>query len=111
MKKSKINLDEIDFKEIAIRLEASHRGGGIEISLDTLGYEGVKMTAYQNYLGGGMLGSIGNCCNLRDWKNDETLVKIADKLARYFHSLTNHEDDEWESATFEENQKRPSSGY
>ena len=45
-----------------IRLDASRRGGGIEIdATDFLGYGGryeLRMTAYQNYLGGGMLGSV-----------------------------------------------------
>ena len=104
----------IDFKNRTLRLKVSYRGGGIEISLDGLKrnkYRGEKMTAYQNYLGGGMLGSIGNDCTIPTWQRDEYLVKLADQLARYFHSLTNHEDDEWESATFEENQRRPRSAY
>ena len=33
-----------------IREKLSSRGGGIEITLDNFGYEGEKMTAYQNYL-------------------------------------------------------------
>ncbi|MCP3699494.1 MAG: hypothetical protein GY920_13220, partial [Aliivibrio sp.] len=45
-----------------LRESISPRGGGVEISLDNFGYPGEKMTAYQNYLGGGMLGSIGNDC-------------------------------------------------
>lgn len=102
---------EIDFEAITLRLQASHRGGGIEIDLSTLGYEGEKMTAYQNYLGGGLLGSIGNDCTLKTWKNDEKLVYIADQLARYFHSITNPEDDEWSQTSFERLQLRPKSGY
>jgi translation initiation factor IF-3 len=39
------------------------------------------------------------------------LDKIGEELMRHFHDLTNHEDDEWESATFEENQRRPTSSY
>ena len=100
-------------KDATLRLEASHRGGGIEISLDSFGkkYKGGKMTAYQNYLGGGMLGSINNDCTKKDWKSDDKLVEIAEQLARYFHNITNHEDDEWESTSFENNQKRPASAY
>lgn len=41
---------EINFEEITLRLDASSRGGGIEISLESLGYPGEKMSAYQNYL-------------------------------------------------------------
>ena len=104
-------IDAIDFEPITLRLQASHRGGGIEIDLSSLGYPGEKMTAYQNYLGGGMLGSINNDSTIREFRDDPKLVEIADQLARYFHNITNHEDDEWESASFEENQKRPSSAY
>ena len=98
-------------EEITLRCEASYRGGGIEISIDHLGYKGHKMTAYQNYLGGGMLGSIGNDCTVPNWRDKPKLVKMALRLAKHFHKLTNHEDDEWEDTTFEENQRRPNSAY
>jgi hypothetical protein len=101
----------IDFEAITLRQELSYRGGGIEISLDSLGYEGERMTAYQNYLGGGMLGRICNDCSIREWRKDIRLVEIAEQLARYMHSLTNHEDDEWESETFEQNQSKSERAY
>lgn len=110
-KKKKNAIIPIDFQPITLRLKASHRGGGIEIDLSFFGYEGEKMTAYQNYLGGGMLGRINNDCTIRNWQEDEKLEAIADQLARYFHEITNHSDDKWESATFEQNQNRPSSAY
>lgn len=100
----------MNYEKITLRQSISSRGGGIEISLDTLGYEGHKMTAYQNYLGGGLLGSIGNDCTKENWRDDSKLTKIALDLAKYFHSLTNP-DTEWEGATFKELQKRPSSAY
>lgn len=93
---------------IVLRKEISSRGGGIEIDLTPFGYEGEKMSAYQNYLGGGMLGRILNSCTI---EMDEKLKEVADALMRYFHELTNHSDDEFESATFEENQRRPASAY
>ena len=102
---------QINFKKITLRQELSSRGGGIEISLDTLGFKGVKMTAYQNYLGGGMLGSIGNDCTIRDWQTDVKLTAIAEKLRVYMHSLTNHEDDEWESMSYLQTQNMPDSAY
>lgn len=100
-------------KKNILRQEISHRGGGIEISLDFLGkkYVGQTMAAYQNYLGGGMLGSIQNDCTIKDWFNYQVLVDLAKVLSRYFHSLTVHDYDEWENCTFEENQERPSSVY
>ena len=97
-------------KNRTIRLETSYRGGGIEIHLDGLKrnkYKGVKMTAYQNYLGGDMMGAIGNSCNLRGWRDDSYLVEIAEELARYYHGLTH---DEWDTS-FEEYQVRPISAY
>ena len=94
-----------------LRQEVSTRGGGIEIDLQEFEYEGGRMTAYQNYLGGGMLGAIQSDCNIRDWRADERLSEISDELMRYFHSLTNHYWDEWEYCTFEQNQLRASSAY
>lgn len=102
-------------EENTLRLEASHRGGGIEIDAsDYLLTPDAKMTAYQNYLGGGMLGAVRFDCNIRDWENTEIaerVTELADHLMQYFHNLTNPEDDEWESATFEQNQSRPESAY
>lgn len=100
-----------------IRQQVSHRGGGVEISLDSFGFVGERMAAYQNYLGGGMLGRIQANDTIRrqtlktSEKNAKKLDAIALELMKYFHGLTNHEDDEWESATFEENQRRPRSAY
>ena len=100
-----------------LRLEASYRGGGIEIDLTNYGFKGEKMAAYQNYLGGGMLGSIqcNNTINAYDKpvtsKQQDRLDNISNNLMRYFHEITNHSDDEWESATFEDNQRRPASAY
>lgn len=100
----------IDFEKITLRSEINSRGGGLEIDLTSLGFKGQKMTAYQNYLGGGLLGRIGNDCTVKEWKDKPKLVEIAENLAKYFHSLTNP-DTEWEGATFENLQKRPISAY
>lgn len=95
-----------------IRQEISHRGGGIEITLDNFGYFGEKMTAYQNYLGGGMLGRIDGDCTIENWRESDELKDIATNLQKYFHSLTVH-DDEWENnwETFEQNQLKPISAF
>ena len=99
-----------------LRQELSSRGGGVEISLKPWGFkEGSKMSAYQNYLGGGMLGAIQSNHNIfrTSFTLEETkkLARIELALKKYFHALTNHSDDEWESATFEENQRRSVSAY
>lgn len=106
----------IDFEQITLRSEISSRGGGIEISLDTLGFKGEKMAAYQNYLGGGLLGKV--CANntIQAYnkpctdKQKAKLDKIAEQLKQYFHSLTNP-DTEWEGQTYEKNQNMPTSAY
>jgi hypothetical protein len=104
-------------EETTLRVNASHRGGGIEIDLTDWGFPDEKMAAYQNYLGGGMLGSIQVNDTIRRQsltttdENAKELDEIGEALMRYFHNLTNHEGDEWEEASFEENQLRPSSGY
>lgn len=100
----------MDFEKITIRAKISSRGGGVEIDLTSEGFEGVKMTAYQNYLGGGMLGKINSDCNKPDWESNGKLVSISDNLKKYFHTLTNP-DGEWESSSFEVNQNRPTSTY
>lgn len=93
-----------------LRQQVSTRGGGVEIDLSPFGYEGEKMTAYQNYLGGGMLGSINNDCTIRDWQGNPELTKIAEHLSMYFHSLTNP-DDEYEGMSYEKRQSLPLSAY
>lgn len=42
------------------------------------------LSAYQNYLGGGMLGSVGNSCTVEDWRMDEKLVRLAERLSEYY---------------------------
>jgi hypothetical protein len=99
-----------------IRCEAGYRGGGIEIDLEPLtGGEDHAMTAYQNYLGGGMLGSICNSYSFDldrlSKRNRVKVERVTEALNRYFHDLTNHEDDEWESTSYERGQLRPQSAY
>ncbi len=107
---------KINFEEITLRLEVSSRGGGIEIDLSRKGFPGQKMSAYQNYLGGGMLGKV--CANdtIRAFqrpcteKQHAKLDKIADELKQYYHGLTNP-DTEWEGQSYELNQKMSVSAY
>ena len=111
-------MKQIDFEPITLRTNITSRGGGIEIDLTTLGFKGERMAAYQNYLGGGMLGKV--CVNdtarqsgkpfLTD-RQTVKLMQIGEQLMRYFHSLTNPDEEEWESVSFEQNQNMPVSGY
>lgn len=106
----------MNFENIILRQEISSRGGGVEIDLTTLGFEGERMSAYQNYLGGGMLGGV--CANDTIRANNpiveesicKELDKIAEELKEYYFELTNP-DSEWESQSYEQNQKMPVSGY
>jgi hypothetical protein len=77
----RVNLAFINFEPLVIRERISNKGGGIEIDLTDLGYPGEFMTAYQNYLGGGMLGAIANSCTV-EW--DDDLRNIANQLKAYF---------------------------
>jgi len=98
------------FKDKIIRADITSRGGGIEIDLQEFGHNG-RMPAYQNYLGCGMLGGIASDCNIDNWKEDDDLVEIAYELRKYFHGVTNPSDSDWESQSFEQNQKLPISAY
>lgn len=74
----------MSIQENITREEISYRGGGVEIELTEYGYEYEYLSAYQNYLGGGMLGGIGNSCTVEDWRMDEKLVRLAERLSEYY---------------------------
>ncbi len=109
-------IKKINFEEITLRLAVSSRGGGIEIDLTSLGFKDEKMTAYQNYLGGGILGSIGsdNTIRHKDEKlsadKQRLLERIERNLKEYFHHLTNP-DSEFEAMEFVDRQKLPLRAY
>jgi hypothetical protein len=104
-----------------IRLETSHRGGGIEI--DATEYLGdrypLKMTAYQNYLGGGMTGSVQGSAegHLRDYPKtvQAKAMKLNDALKYYFYCLSNDKvanyDERAVSPSFQAQQARMGSAY
>ena len=74
----------MNIAENITREDFSYRGGGVELDLTASGYEDEFLSAYQNYLGGGMLGSIGNSCTVEDWQMDEKLVRLAERLSEYY---------------------------
>lgn len=99
-----------------IREKISTRGGGVEIDLGVFDdvWDGELMSAYQNYLGGGMLGSIQNDCTIDNWDNicivgGYGLSEIAEQLRRYMHEKSQPED-EW-AISFEDQQKMSVSAY
>lgn len=94
-----------------IREKLSSRGGGIEIDLTPFGFEGEKMSAYQNYLGGGMLGGI--CVNdtlRRETKRDEVSDDDNSILDGIGEELKKHFADKM-GIDYEEHQSRPISAY
>jgi len=108
------------FEENTIRCEISYRGGGIEIDLsEATGIDGLRITAYQNYLGGGIAGSIQSDCNYEDHAipeaKKELIEKLREELTRYFYSLNNGGGDDYmqglEDNTYEKNQSMPSGAY
>lgn len=109
------NLDITEYiEDNMLRLDASGRGGGIEVDASGyVGIEGACMTAYQNYLGGGMLGAVASSRNFTVDSDDSSkrASELEDALKRYFHELTSHDDDEWESSDYDTNQARQGSAY
>jgi hypothetical protein len=103
---------KIKFEEITLRIKVSERGGGVEIDLTRYGFKDQQMSAYQNSLGGGMLGKvdINDTIRICTEKQRAKLEKIGEELKRYYFDLTNP-DTEWERQTYEQNQTMPISAY
>ena len=100
------------FKKHTLRVVIGGRGGGIEINLTPYGYRFGKMSAYQNYLGGGILGSIQSDCNIKDWETNEKLVKISEDLKQYFAMLQcEYNDCEFTMDDYNKLQTRSASAY
>lgn len=85
------------FEDHTIRCEVSYRGGGIEIDASSLFEDDAKITAYQNYLGGGIAGSIQSDANFtpEDDAQVQLLAEAAENLKRYFYSLNEGGGDEY----------------
>ena len=120
------NLSRELIEQIATRIDYSHRGGGVEIDVtpffstlqpsDPYEHTPLYISAYQNYLGGGLLGSVQSDSNfipsaVSHPKEHARLMRYKEDLKKYFHALTNHYGDEWEETTYEESQRRPASAY
>jgi len=104
----------IELSELVLRQELSSRGGGVEIDLTRFGFKGHKMSAYQNYLGGGMLGKIAVNNTINAYgiectvKQQEKLDKIGLRLQKYFFTL---QFEEFDQEQFDSLQKRAVSAY
>lgn len=111
-----------DIEEHIISCDASHRGGTLKIDVSSIfpDVEDAIMGASQNYLGGGMRGSIsgGAMFNPSELANDAEradFTALLERIKRYFHAITNDEEDgmndEWNTMSYEKNQHMPVSGY
>ena len=88
----------MEFK--VIRQKITTRGGGVEIDLTPLGFDGHRMSAYQNNLGGGMLGGIAVNDTIRSQVSNvrlqlefsnrfKDLDEIAERLREFYSKLAN----------------------
>jgi hypothetical protein len=95
----------------------SERGGSLKVDAGYLFpyIDDAVVGAYQNYLGGGMLGRIvGAAMFMPDELHKKDLPKfnkLLDACKRYIHEQTNHIGDEWEEQTYIQNQSMPVSAY
>lgn len=111
----------IDYQEYienhTISCDASGRGGTLKVDVSELfpDIEDAVMGAYQNYLGGGMLGAIVGASMFTpdqlNKKDQGVFFELKEEIKKYFHFITNHTGDEWEDFTYEQNQSRPVSAY
>ncbi len=105
-------IKNFDIEKNTLRLEASSRGGGIEINVSELFGEDCKMSAYQNYLGGGLLGAVQSDINFIPSEEQKAdVLELSEKLKRYFHEITRHDYDEWEDMEYEQNQNMERSAF
>lgn len=98
----------MEFK--VIRQKITTRGGGVEIDLTPLGFDGHKMSAYQNYLGGGMLGGIAVNDTIRSQASNvrlqlefsnrfEELDEIGERLREFYSDLAGINLEDYEGRT------------
>ena len=98
----------MEFK--VIRQKITTRGGGVEIDLTPQGFDGHKMSAYQNYLGGGMLGGIAVNDTIRSQASNvrlqlefsnrfKELDEIGERLREFYSDLAGINLEEYEGRT------------
>jgi hypothetical protein len=123
-------MKKIDYMEFIesnlIDCDISYRGGSLKIDVSDLfdtGEEQAIMGAYQNYLGGGMAGSIqaGRMFDISGFSEDDLAIyeELAEACKKYFYNVNNGGGDDYmqeevtgsEAGGFERLQKMPVSGY
>lgn len=105
---------QIPISELVLRTAICDTGGGVEIDLTRFGFKGQKMSAYQNHLGGGMLGKIAvnntiNAFGIECTEKQQTkLDKVGLRLKKHFFVI---QYGEFDQEQFDSNQKRAVSAY
>ena len=98
----------------------SRRGGTLKIDVSELfpNVEDAVMGAYQNYLGGGMLGAVVGAAqfdpNELSKKDQKVFIELKEAIKQYFFHVTNEEAteyDEWIGQSYEQNKNMPASAY
>lgn len=123
MKNTKAKKEEFKIDEHILSCDASYRGGVIKIDVSSLfpsiAKEDAIMGASQNYLGGGLRGSIsgGAMFEPSELSAEERPLfdSLLEQIKRYFHAITSSEEmgmnDEWNTFSYERQQKMATSAY
>ncbi len=89
-------MEDFNIEDHILRCEISYRGGGVEVDVSELFGEDAKITAYQNYLGGGIAGSIQSDANFEPKaKQVKKFNQLAEDLKRWFYDQNNGGGDEY----------------
>lgn len=108
-------------RENIIDVDYSRRGGTIKVNVEGLFpyVSSPVMGAYQNYLGGGMLGAVVGASKFDPielkTKDRKIFFKVKEEIKKLFWELVNEEAMDWDeygaTKSYEENQVRLESAY
>lgn len=107
-------------EEHTTELDYTRRGGNLKVNASSLFpyIENATVGAYQNYLGGDMLGAVIGVAmftpNELKRKDKKVFKELLEACKKYFHEVTNEvatDYDEWSTSSYEQNQNRPKSAY
>lgn len=123
-KKNISKAENFDIEANITSCDMSHRGGTIKVDVselfgDSIGGCPAIMGAYQNYLGGGMRGSIVGAAMFDpadlSKDNQEIFFTLKERIKKYAHAITNDEEldmnDEWNTMEYEKQQSLPVSAF
>ena len=97
--------------------DVSHRGGSIKVNAGELfpNIDNPTVGAYQNYLGGGLLGAVVGAAMFDPGelkaKDQKIFKELLEACKKYLHAITRHTGDEWEDQDYNRNQEMPVSAY